>query len=159
MSKSKRPSAKKPNTSPSDNSHLWTETYNVVLPWAELICLGQDHRDIMQDVMEKALTSAPQDHPNPVAWFRAAVRNRYLNIVRDQELRRGAAISTPSGNYQIASIDEALEGVDWFDAEVFKLHYVHGVPVMAICLQIKSNKTTVYDAINRAAEAVKQRLS
>jgi len=169
MSKSKPRSPKKPSSFPSDlpekdlpnldNSKLWTSVYSVVEGWASIVCQGQDHRDIMQDVMEKALTTAPQDHPNPVAWFRASVRNRYLNIIRDTELRKGAAISTPSGNYQIASIDEALSGVDWFDAEVFRLHYIHGVSVRAISYQIECPASTVYDAINKASNIVKQRLS
>jgi DNA-directed RNA polymerase specialized sigma24 family protein len=113
----------------------------------------------MQDVMEKALTRAAQTHPNPIGWFKAAVRNRYLDIVRAEELRKGAPISTPSGNYAIASIDEALSGVDWFDAEVFRLHYIHGVSVRAISYQIECPASTVYDAINKASNIVKQRLS
>jgi len=154
MSKSKRSGKRTPPTNPSK----WVEVYERCATWAEITCVGEDHRDIMQDVIEKVLTGAPQDHPNPDAYFKVAIRNRYFTVLKERQKIMPDAVSTQSGTYQIAEVRDALSGIEAWKSGLFELHYIHGLGVPILARQIGLGRTIVYDAINEVAEIVKARL-
>lgn len=158
MSKSKKISKPKPSSFPSKNSDLWLDVYNRVEPWAQITCIGEDHRDIMQDVMAIALEIGPSNHPNADAWFKLCVRNRFLAIKKKQRSESMDRVSTDSGTYQMSDVNEVLNGVEYWKRGLFELHYLHGVPVTVICKQIGLNSTIIYNAINSVALTVKKRL-
>jgi len=132
--------------------------YERIAPWAEITCIGEDHRDIMQDVMEKALTVSPYGHPCPDAWFKTCVRNRYLALKKSQSRQTTGEVSTQSGTYQIADVREVLNGIEPWKRDLFELHYLHGIPVGVISRQVLLNVNVIYSAINEAADVVKARL-
>lgn len=159
MSKSNRSGKPKPPANPSEPTPSpWLEVYERIAPWAEITCIGEDHRDIMQDVMEKALTVSPHGHPCPDAWFKTCVRNRYLSIKKRQSNADMDAVSTQSGTYHMADVREVLEGIEPWKRDLFELHYLHGVPVGIISRQVLLNTNAIYTAINEAADIVKARL-
>jgi len=132
--------------------------YERIEPWAEITCIGEDHRDIMQDVMEKALTIPPDGHPCPDAWFKTCICNRYLSIKKEQNLQSTGGVSTQSGTYEIADVREVLNGIEPWKRDLFELHYLHGIPIGVISRQVFLNVNVIYSAINEAADIVKSRL-
>lgn len=159
MSKSKRNIKQAPSSFRSNDPDLWLSVYQRVEPWAQITCIGEDYRDIMQDVMATALEIGPSDHPNADAWFKLCVRNRFLAIKKRQRKESMDAISTSTGTYQMADVNEVLNGVEFWKRGLFELHYMHGVPVQVICKQVGLNAAIVYNAINEVANIVKDRLS